>query len=762
MTQAAAAGVRSLADDLRGRSDGLLRELLVARPDLARPTPSDLTALAARSTTRASTQRAVDALDRAALDVLTVCAAVEEPLTTEVVRAGLGALPTDDSLIAAVLDRLWRLALLWGEGPRHVSRTVGEVLGPYPAGLGPTRAQLRLAPQPHLRLVAEPQGGMAARPGEGEDALPGAAAVVLDSLTWGPPVAVTDPGTRAREAAVWLAEQGLCALEGDVLTLPRETALERRGGRLLRSSQLRAPAPSMSTRDPAAVDRAAGGAASECLALLDEILASWSTAPPRVLKSGGLAVRDLNAAARALEMDPQRAAFLIEIAHGAGLLAEDDSAEAHWVPTADYDDWLDEPGGQRWARVVKAWWESTRDASLIGVHRDGKPIAALSAGVHRPWVRGLRQDVMGLLIDAEPGRALGQDALVELLTWHRPRRLPEDTVAVVRSVLEEAGALGLLGLGAAGSAARALSAEGEGELEAALARAIDTHLPAPVEHVLLQADLTAIVPGPMSGGLAHFLRLAADLESRGGASVHRFSEGSIRRALDAGWSVDDILTALADASSTQVPQPLDYLVRDAARRHGRVRVTSARGVLVVDDVGALDAILVDRALGALQLRRVAPTVAISAVATDLMIDLLQGAGHPAVIETSSGAIALREKRIRRSRSVATHRPTLQSVDDGTADEIIVEMRLGEATATRLRTDGGPPLLTTGDPTTSMVVLREASADRRPVWVGYSDGAGAVRRFLFYPESVEHGRVHGTAEGSRRTLSIHRITGVATD
>jgi hypothetical protein len=32
--------------------------------------------------------------------------------------------------------------------------------------------------------------------------------------------------------------------------------------------------------------------------------------------------------------------------------------------------------------------------------------------------------------------------------------------------------------------------------------------------------------------------------------------------------------------------------------------------------------------------------------------------------------------------------------------------------------------------------------------------------LFYPERVEGGRVHGTADGTARTLSIHRVTGAS--
>ena len=339
---AASSGIRSLADDLRRRTDDQLQGLLLERPDLARPAPSDLTALAARSTTRASTQRAVDGLDRAALDVLTVCVALDVALTPGLVADGLGAEGSDRLVVADLMGRLWRLGLLWGEEPWQVSRTVAEILGPYPAGLGPSRAQLRLP-------AIAPPGHRA------HEGMPGAASVVLDSLTWGPPVAVTEAGTRAHEAALWLAEHGWCAFDGDRLILPREVALERRGGRVIRSASLVAPRPAGTQRSLEPVDRTGAGSASESLALLEELLSTWSSRPPRVLKAGGLAVRDLQATARALEVEPSRAAFLVEVGHASGLIAEDDEDEPQWVPTADYDDWLDQPGGSRWSRLVSTW-----------------------------------------------------------------------------------------------------------------------------------------------------------------------------------------------------------------------------------------------------------------------------------------------------------------------------------------------------------------------------------------------------------------------
>ena len=69
---------------------------------------------------------------------------------------------------------------------------------------------------------------------------------------------------------------------------------------------------------------------------------------------------------------------------------------------------------------------------------------------------------------------------------------------------------------------------------------LDALLPAPVDHVLLQADLTAIAPGPLEHELAQQLALVADVESRGGATVYRFAATSVRRAFDAGWSAAEV------------------------------------------------------------------------------------------------------------------------------------------------------------------------------------------------------------------------------
>jgi len=744
-------GHRSTAEDVRGRSDDELGELLTRRPDLARPAPADLSALASRASTRASVQRAVDSLDLAQLQVLEAALAGPSPVDpTEVARL-LGL--EDVAAVGRVLDDLWTLALLWRspEGLRVV-RTVTEVL-PHPAGLGP-RAADTFAELPDLDrlpdIVSE---------------APAAAAAILDRLTWGPALAMLPPGTPERVAAGarWLLEQRLVtAPNADQLVLPREVGLALRGGRSHREAAVTPPTLTGTARTAAEADAAAGQQVTDLLALLDELAAEWGLRPPRVLRAGGLAVRDLKRVAAVLDVDQVRAAFVCELAYAAGLVADDGSLDPAWAPTPAYDEWQQQPGETRWAALARAWLVSTRAPHLVGSTPPGGSgsVNALGPEAHWPPARGLRRDLLDL---AAEGTDLAPDpsALAAALRWHRPRRVPASLDTVLSAVLREAEWLGVTGRGAVSSAGRALLADLEDD---ALAAAIEPHLPEPVEHVLLQADLTAIAPGPLAGGLATFMRLVADVESRGGATVYRFTPESVRRCLDAGWSVDQVLGALADASQTPLPQPLDYLVRDVARRHGQARVGSVRAYVRSDDETTLGSMLADRDLSALQLRRIAPTVLVSPVAAETVLDFLRDHGYAPAAEAPDGGVVVpsmgrhRTPTQRRPRTVTDH-----VADDEHVSALVGALRAGEEAAAYQREQlagrQGPTLPST-DPTTTLAVLRDAAADRQAVWLGYSDADGQVRRLLFYPDRVEGGRVHGTADGTSRTLSIHRVTGAA--
>ena len=134
------------------------------------------------------------------------------------------------------------------------------------------------------------------------------------------------------------------------------------------------------------------------------------------------------------------------------------------------------------------------------------------------------------------------------------------------------------------------------------------------------------------------MRLASEIESRGGATVHRFTHDSIRRALDAGWTAADVLDTIRRSSRTPLPQPLEYLVTDVARKHGVTRVGNSAAYVRSDDEAVLDAMLATRDLAPLRLRRIAPTVLVSS-------------GDPGCSSSCCGSTASR--RSSRGRTVAS-------------------------------------------------------------------------------------------------------------
>ena len=750
--------VRSLADDVRGRSDEQLRTLVRRRPDLARPAPSDLTSLAARASTRSSVQRALDGLDRGHLQVLEALVVSGDTVDLARTAALLGrAVPALEGFV----QDLWDRGLLWrSSDDHHVVRAVAEVLGPHPAGLGPTITDLRGSTPASYASPEALDAVIASAPPDARS--------ILDKLAWGPPIGTLSPGGPLASVSAWLlSNQLISALSADHVALPREVGLRLRGGRLHREIALTAPDLAVTAHEQSSVDDAAGGQASELLGLVDELAADWGPRPPRVLRAGGLSARDFKHLSAILDVDALHAGFVVETAYAAGLLADDASLEPVWAPTPSYDDWQQRPSAHRWARLGRAWLASGRAPHLVGTvpGGGGSPVNALSEDVAYPPARQLRGDVLAELAALPEGQAPDLACLSERIRWRRPMRRGEIIDTVTAAVLREAEWLGITGRGALSTAGRLLFSAIDST--SAAEEAINTHLPSPVEHVLLQADLTAVAPGRLEGSLAQFMRLVADVESRGGATVYRFSPESVRRALDAGWSSAQVLTALQDASSTPVPQPLEYLVGDIARRHGQTRVGSVSAYIRSDDSAVLDSMLADRGLAALQLRRVAPTVVVSPAHTMVVLEMLRENGFAPIAETTDGGVMV--PVVSHHRSPARRPPASSAlpslVDEEQTETLVSALRAGEELAAyeRAREQSQPgPRLPSTEPAVALALLREASADNVGLWIGYADAYGRTTRILFYPRRIEGGRAYGSVEGSNveRTFSIHRITGAA--
>ncbi len=172
-------------------------------------------------------------------------------------------------------------------------------------------------------------------------------------------------------------------------------------------------------------------------------------------------------------------------------------------------------------------------------------------------------------------------------------------------------------------------------------------LPTEIDRVYLQADLSAIAPGPLVPAVELRLGRMAARESRAQASTYRFSSATIAAAVAGGETAESLRAFLGEISLTGIPQPLDYLIEREAARHGLVRVgvDPATGHTRVEspDADLLATIAVDQAVRAVGLVADGDAL-ISRVARDAVYWTLADARYPVVAIDAAGAA---ERPVRR-------------------------------------------------------------------------------------------------------------------
>ena len=501
-------------------------------------------------------------------------------------------------------------------------------------------------------------------------------------------------------------------------------------------------------RDGGLVERTAGQHALATVMGVTAIAEAWSGGDaPGVLRKGGLGVRDLAAIARGLDVTPRCAALWIETAYAAGLIARDGEVEERWRPTTAYDEWHDAPLGEQWLHLARAWWTSTRAPS-----RAGAEINALSDEIERRGQPLLREQVLSVLVDAPPASApVDADAVVAAIDARAPRQASEPRAAEIRAILDE---LEILGFTGAGALAQMGLAAARGDDDAAASAT--TAMPQPLDHVLLQADLTAIAPGPLLPDIARGMRLMADVESTGGAIVYRFTPESVRRALDSGRDAGALLDFLTRVSRTPMPQALAYLIEDSGRRHGTVRVGVATAYIRCDDEAALVALLADPRSVELGCVRVSPTVVTVAGRIEDAVTILRDLGLHPVAETPDGAVAQPpQRRARAPRTSSTAPVTRRDATPALVQAAVTTLRGRRATANAETGRAGEPGIDPMPVSETMAILRRAIAQSLTVRLGYGDGEDFVD-----PLRLQSGMLTAVdrVTGEVRTFAVSRIVG----
>ncbi|MDO8336800.1 MAG: helicase-associated domain-containing protein [Microcella sp.] len=379
------------------------------------------------------------------------------------------------------------------------------------------------------------------------------------------------------------------------------------------------------------LDRGAAEKAYTTVTRVTELLIALQESPARLLAKGGLSLPEAKRLATAADAELDEIPVLLDLAVLAGLV--DDSA-GHTRPLPTVDEWRGLPVADRWASLAAAW-----ASALPEELRE-----LLADRVDARWGEGIA-DFVDWLYPA------GGDALLRRL--HR-RGAQGDRLGIATD-------------GRPSSIGAALVTSGA----AAAAEVLAPLVPPAVDKVYLQHDLTIVSPGPLAGALDERLRRVAVMEAAGLAGRYRVTQESVTRAIALGETADTLVKFLHDISLTGVPQPLEYLVRETARRYGAVRVGAldhdestalgARTGVRSDDGVMLEAVLVDAATASLGLRRTGPHRLVSRVEPAIVLWTLIDARYPAAPD--DGALPPERPRSSAARPPAppTEDPVLAAV-----------------------------------------------------------------------------------------------------
>lgn len=685
---------------LAKRSDDQLATLFRLRPDVVLPLPPGIAPLTTRLLLRTSISRALATCTAAELYALEVAAHK---------GAELHPVPVTELGGLEAIDTLRAKALLFGDDDIQLPP---QVMPALPTGFSLVR-QVAITPEDIADLDERQRSILETL------AASGGVGTTRDALPSTPP---------DRPIPQLLAKGLLERVDSQTVRMPRAVRAALAG----HTAPLIPTAPSGRcgpAKPDAKADQAGVAAGVEVIRAMDRLIEYLAATPVELLKDKSVGVRQLAQIAKVIDTPPELTARLICLGATARLLGRGEPAtlEGNFLaPTQATEQWADLPLGRRWELLLGAWkastwapWESSR---------------ALDAASVKDHLPRHRHKVVNIF--RHTTAALSHDEF-----WHELRfRFPlfaththPDTIDALVAEAEWIGAIA------------------QGRATTVLARDFShaTRLtPDSVNTLIIQSDLTALAPGPLTPELERFIREVADVESPGLASTYRFSEASIRRSFDIGYSAQELQAKLADASPTPLPQTLTYLIADIARRHGGLRAGAALSYIRSDDPT-----LIQQATHAVSsLRTLAPTVAVSTQPLATVLAQLREAGLSPAAEDETGAFidATPAPKLLPTPAPKQRTPELDS------QRIAAAVR-----AIRAHDPANNPADTptpTHDPA-ELDILHAAARGQRPVTITYATKDGTPTSLTLTPLSVNGGQLDARSTNATIRVPLHRISSV---
>ncbi|NBS85867.1 MAG: hypothetical protein EBS58_04135 [Micrococcales bacterium] len=271
--------------------------------------------------------------------------------------------------------------------------------------------------------------------------------------------------------------------------------------------------------------------------------------------------------------------------------------EKRWRVGASYLDWLQGEPEQRWLHLAKTWRMLLGEDSAIELVNANSLDTAMKE-IFPLANDGISSHITRLLSLAE---LIGLSSNGQVSSWFAP---------LMQGKVEDAG------------------------------KRLALSLPKTQSRVIVQADLSIISVGPLPTKTELELRRFVETERIGVASTYRINTLSITHGLETGLTEESIRALLAEISGSALPQPVDYLIREAASRFGRLvlRATDKGTAIESKDQVLLTHILNDTTLRPISISRLDETTLLTRFELDIVYYQLREGKYAAIRKDANNQV----------------------------------------------------------------------------------------------------------------------------
>ena len=487
-------------------------------------------------------------------------------------------------------------------------------------------------------------------------------------------------------------------------------------------------------------DQSGTAAGLEVVYTMDRLIETLARAPQALLKNKSLGIRQVSSLAQEINKDAKETRALLALGFAAQLLGRGEPAglEGNFLaPTMQAMQWLDSLLDERWQVLLQGWEQM--DSAYWNSQR------GIDAEVDNPRLPELRKLVVQTFTASTA--ALSDASFWPLFAFLHPLPTIHSKKDTISHLLQEVRWIGAVAHGQATAVVRESFAE------------TSRLCPEPIEQFIIQADHTAMAPGPLTPEVQRTLSSFATLESPGLASVYRFDHDSVRRGLDSSLTAAEMKDFLRAHTWGDVPQAINVLIDDIARSHGTLRSSAVRCYVRSDD----SALLSQAVSAVANLRAIAPTVAVSALPLSTILDALRAAGFSPAAEDESGLSI----DVSPEPAVVPATKSAKTIKNSSASDEHVERAVAHLISTahaageRSEPDAAvhtPPI--SAEDFTG--ILRAAARGSHPVNITYVNKHGEPTTVGATPLRIDGGQVDALVGTNTVRFPLHRISAVVMD